>query len=67
MININQKISQIFSGNIKYEGERDNPVFNERGKFTPVEIMVGGDRVLDAASEVNDKIPENTAFTISWL
>ena len=37
-------------------------VFDDNGNFTPVEFIVSGSSVLDAGVEVNDEIPENTAF-----
>jgi Ca2+-binding RTX toxin-like protein len=42
--------------------ETANPLFNQNDKFTGLEILVRGENVLDAGSEVNDEIPENTAF-----
>lgn len=36
-------------------------IFNERGRFMPVSFVVSGGEVLDAGSEVNDEVPENTA------
>lgn len=36
-------------------------IFNERGRFMPASFIVGGDAVLDAGTEVNDEVPENTA------
>ncbi|MGI9594525.1 MAG: spondin domain-containing protein [Acidimicrobiales bacterium] len=36
-------------------------IFNDRGRFMPVSFIVSGGEVLDAGSEVNDEIPENTA------
>ncbi|MEM7325890.1 MAG: spondin domain-containing protein [Actinomycetota bacterium] len=36
-------------------------VFDERGRFRPASFIVSGDEILDAGSEVNDEIPENTA------
>ena len=37
-------------------------VFSVDGKFVPVTIDSMGSMVLDAGTEVNDEIPENTAF-----
>ena len=37
-------------------------VFDENGKFNPLDITVTGEQALDAGSEVNDELPENTAF-----
>ncbi len=37
-------------------------VFDEEGNFMPLDITVTGEQALDAGSEVNDEIPENTAF-----
>ncbi len=36
--------------------------FDSSGNFTAIDFIVGGDRVLDAGSEVNDELPANTAF-----
>ena len=41
--------------------EKQYRVFNKEGQFRPISFVVGGDRVLDAGSEVNDEVPENTA------
>jgi len=37
-------------------------VINDMGDFIGTEFMVFGDQVLDAGTEVNDEIPDNTAF-----
>ena len=37
-------------------------VFDEDGNFIPLDFTVTGEEALDAGSEVNDEIPENTAF-----
>ena len=37
-------------------------VFDEHGNFNPLDFVVTGSQALDAGSEVNDEIPENTAF-----
>ena len=37
-------------------------IFNEAGEFIGADFVVLGTRVLDAGTEVNDEIPENTAF-----
>ncbi|MFK8024627.1 MAG: spondin domain-containing protein [Ilumatobacter sp.] len=37
-------------------------IVDERGRITPVEFTVAGSEVLDAGSEVNDELPETTAF-----
>lgn len=43
----------------------DNPeeirVFNAQGDFVGREIIIAGDAVLDAGTEVNDEVPANTA------
>jgi Ca2+-binding RTX toxin-like protein len=41
--------------------EREHKLF-KNGTFTPLEIVVEGDRILDAGTEVNDELPKNTAF-----
>ncbi|MEO0407204.1 MAG: spondin domain-containing protein [Cyanobacteria bacterium P01_A01_bin.135] len=42
--------------------EQGIPVFDEDGNFIGADFIVLGSSVLDAGSEVNDEIPENTAF-----
>jgi hypothetical protein len=42
--------------------ERAHPIFDEEGNFIGADFIVFGSNVLDAGSEVNDEIPENTAF-----
>ena len=42
--------------------EQGIPVFDEEGNFIGADFIVLGSSVLDAGSEVNDEIPENTAF-----
>ncbi len=42
--------------------ERENHLFNGQGVFKPLEIVIGGDRILDAGTEINDELPANTAF-----
>ncbi|MGD1900574.1 MAG: spondin domain-containing protein [Phormidesmis sp.] len=37
-------------------------IFDERGRFVGADFIIGGDAALDAGTEVNDEIPENTAF-----
>lgn len=37
-------------------------VVNAAGEFLGADILVTGDRVLDAGTEVNDELPANTAF-----
>ena len=38
------------------------PVFDDNGQFVARDFIVGEQRVRDAGTEVNDEIPENTAF-----
>ncbi|RME69137.1 MAG: hypothetical protein D6781_09295 [Verrucomicrobia bacterium] len=38
------------------------PVFDETGNFIARSFTIGGDRVYDAGTEINDEIPANTAF-----
>ena len=40
----------------------ENEIFDENGNFIPTEILILGNEVNDAGTEVNDEIPENTAF-----
>jgi hypothetical protein len=42
--------------------ERAHAIFDEAGNFIGADFIVAGSQVLDAGSEVNDEIPENTAF-----
>ena len=37
-------------------------IFDESGLFGAMGFSIGGDEVLDAGTEVNDELPENTAF-----
>ena len=39
-----------------------HPIFDENGNFVAENFFVTGAEVLDAGTEVNDEIPENTAF-----
>lgn len=39
-----------------------HPIFNETGEFIATSFFITGAEVLDAGTEVNDEIPENTAF-----
>ncbi|MBW4535591.1 MAG: spondin domain-containing protein [Pleurocapsa minor HA4230-MV1] len=38
------------------------PVFDEEGNFIGADLVISGDRVLDAGVEVNDEAQSNTAF-----
>ncbi|MEM6598109.1 MAG: spondin domain-containing protein [Cyanobacteria bacterium P01_C01_bin.69] len=42
--------------------QREHLVFDRRGRFLGADFIITGDEVLDAGTEVNDEIPENTAF-----
>ncbi len=39
-----------------------HPIFDDAGAFIAQDFFVTGDETLDAGTEVNDEIPENTAF-----
>ena len=39
-----------------------HPIFDDDGNFLGADFIVSGAQVLDAGTEVNDEIPENTAF-----
>ena len=39
-----------------------NPLFDAQGKFLGADFIVTGSQVLDAGTEVNDELVENTAF-----
>ncbi len=38
------------------------PVFDDKGRFVPADVVVTGAEVLDAGTEVNDELPATTAF-----
>jgi len=40
----------------------EQQIFDESGNFLGADFVISGAQVLDAGSEVNDEIPENTAF-----
>ncbi|MFB2936063.1 spondin domain-containing protein [Aerosakkonemataceae cyanobacterium BLCC-F154] len=42
--------------------ERAHRILNDEGKFINTEFTIEGNQVLDAGTEVNDELPENTAF-----
>ena len=42
--------------------QREHLVFDRRGRFVGADFIITGDEVLDAGTEVNDEIPQNTAF-----
>ena len=42
--------------------QREHLVFDRRGRFVGADFIITGDEVLDAGTEVNDEVPENTAF-----
>lgn len=37
-------------------------IFDDRGRFLGADFVIAGQQVLDAGTEINDEIPENTAF-----
>ena len=39
-----------------------HPLFNDSGEFIAQNFFIAGSEVLDAGTEVNDELPENTAF-----
>ncbi|MEM7249112.1 MAG: spondin domain-containing protein [Acidobacteriota bacterium] len=39
-----------------------HPIFDDSGNFVAGNFFITGDEVLDAGTEVNDELPENTAF-----
>lgn len=39
-----------------------HPIFDERGKFVGADFTLLGSQVLDGGTEVNDELPQNTAF-----
>lgn len=39
-----------------------HPIFDEAGKFIGADILLLGSQVLDGGTEVNDELPQNTAF-----
>ena len=44
------------------DDQREHLVFDSKGRFLGADFIITGDEVLDAGTEVNDEIPENTAF-----
>ncbi len=44
------------------DDQREHLVFDRRDRFRGADFIITGDEVLDAGTEVNDEIPENTAF-----
>ena len=48
-----------FIGNFNH---RDFPIFDPQGNFIGLDLLVSGDEVFDAGTEVNDELEENTAF-----
>lgn len=42
--------------------ERAHPIVDGEGNFVGADFIITGSNVLDAGTEVNDEIPENTAF-----
>ena len=48
-----------FIGN---HNHRDFPIFDEQGNFLDLQLIINGDEVADAGTEVNDELEENTAF-----
>lgn len=44
------------------DDQREHLVFDRKGRFLGADFMITGDEVLDAGTEINDEIPENTAF-----
>jgi Ca2+-binding RTX toxin-like protein len=47
---------------IANDDAREYKIFDKNGKFLGAEIIVGRNDAWDAGTEVNDEIPENTAF-----
>ena len=48
-----------FIGN---QGHREFPIFDEQGNFLDLQIIVNGNQVADAGTEINDELEANTAF-----
>jgi Ca2+-binding RTX toxin-like protein len=42
--------------------ERAHQIIDEEGNFIGADFVIAGSNILDAGSEVNDELPENTAF-----
>ena len=42
--------------------ERAHQIIDENGNFIGADFIVAGSNILDAGTEVNDELPENTAF-----
>ena len=57
--------SMVIPSNDAFIGNGNPMMFklvDDNGNFTPVDAMVAGTMVRDAGTEVNDELPENTAF-----
>ncbi|HHP7232100.1 MAG TPA: spondin domain-containing protein [Xenococcaceae cyanobacterium] len=48
-----------FIGNFNH---RDLPIFDSQGNFLGLDLLIRGDDVVDAGTEVNDELEANTAF-----
>lgn len=57
--------SQVLPSNDAFVGtrrRRSTRIFDDRGRFQSVNLVVQGDEVWDAGTEVNDELADNTAF-----
>lgn len=43
-------------------GHREFPIFDEEGNFLDLQLLIDGDDVADAGTEINDELEANTAF-----
>ena len=58
-------ISMVIPSNDAFIGNqnhRDFPIFDEQGNFLDLQLIVNGNEVADAGTEVNDELEANTAF-----
>ncbi len=58
-------VSMVVPSNDAFIGNRnhrDFPIFDERGNFLDLQLLIDGDEVIDAGTEVNDELEATTAF-----
>ena len=58
-------VSMVIPSNDAFIGNhnhRDFPIFDEQGNFLDLQLIINGDQVADAGTEVNDELEANTAF-----
>ena len=58
-------VSMVIPSNDAFIGNRNHrnfPIFDESGNFLELQLLVNGNQVNDAGTEVNDELEESTAF-----